>query len=183
QGTMRLWDAARIAEPGAPLFEIPPDPASTNSRLALTFTPDGATLLAGTTARAVERWSVADPRAPRPLAPLGGFSSYVNSVTVSPDGRAVAAGSSDNSIRVWDLATEALVATLPGRGVVTSTRFMPDGRSLLSAGVDGVTRLWPLPGPVLAGATDTIFTDPIDSTGTLLLVGSGSHDDAMDLWD
>lgn len=66
---------------------------------------------------------------------------------------------------------------------MTSTRFVPDGEHLLTAGVDCVTRLWPLPGPVLAGATDTVFTDPVDFTGTLLLVGSGSHDDAMDLWD
>ncbi|QDQ96398.1 nSTAND1 domain-containing NTPase [Tomitella fengzijianii] len=185
QSTLRVWDAARIAEPdmGVPLFEIPPDPQSTDARLSLVFTPDGSTLLAGTTARRVERWSVADPRNPRPLSPLTGFTSYVNSVTVSADGTQVAAGSSDNTIRIWSTADDTLIDTLAGRAVVTSTRFMSGGTRLLSAGVDGVSRLWPLPGPVLGGAADTIFTDPIDATGTLLLVGAGAHGTGQHLWD
>ncbi|WP_182348804.1 WD40 repeat domain-containing protein [Tomitella gaofuii] len=183
--TLRIWDATRIAEPdmGSPLFAIPPDPQSTDARLSLVFNPDGSTLPAGTTARRVERWSVADPRNPRPLPPLTGFTSYVNSVTVSGDGAQVAAGSSDNTIRIWSTADDTLTDTLSGRSVVTSTRFMSDGTRLLSAGVDGVTRLWPLPGPVLGGAEDTIFTAPIDATGTVLLVGAGAHDDGQHLWD
>ncbi|GAA4805459.1 WD40 repeat domain-containing protein [Tomitella cavernea] len=183
--TLRIWDATRIAEPdmGAPLFEIPPDPQSTDARLSLVFTPDSSTLLAGTTARRVERWSVNDPQAPQLLPPLTGFTSYVNSVTVSADGMQVAAGSSDNTIRIWSTVDDTLTDTLSGRSVVTSTRFMSDGARLLSAGVDGVTRLWPLPGPVLGGAEDTIFTNPIDATGTVLLVGAGAHDPGQHLWD
>lgn len=183
QGTLRVWDATDIGGLREPLFEIPPDPASTDSRLALTFSPDGDTLLAGTTARQVERWSVADPRAVAPLPPLTGFGSYVNTVDVSDDGTLVAAGSSDNTIRVWSVPGDQLLGTLPGPAVVTGTRFLPGGHLLLSAGVDGITRLWPFPGPVLGGATDTVFTDPIDGSGTVLLVGAGSHDTGLHLWD
>lgn len=183
QNTLRIWDAAHIDELDVPLFEIPADPDSTNSRLSIAFSPDSATLLVGTTGRTVERWSLADPRAPRPLPGLTGFESYVNAVDVSDDGRFIAAGSSDNSVRVWRAGDDTLVHTLPGPAVVTSVEFAPDGDHLLTGGVDGVTRLWPLPGPMLGGATDSIFTLPVSGGGDLLLAGTGSRDRGLHLWD
>src|SRR5699024_3823574 len=93
QHSLQIRDTAHLGDPdgpGEPLFRIPADPDSTNAVLALAFSPDGRTLLAGTTGREVERWDVTDPHAPRELDPLGGFGSYVNDVAVSADGARIA---------------------------------------------------------------------------------------------
>lgn len=182
---MRLWDATRLtaspAAPVVPLIDVPSD-GSTYTALQLAFSPDGSTLIAGTTGREVLRWAVDGGRL-SPLPALTGFTSYVNDVAFSGDGVLIAAASSDNSSKVWDAASGTLQRTLPGPIEVTSLAFAPDLSSIVTASGDGITRIWPLPGPALADAGDTIYQNPIGASGTRLLVGAGSRAPATTLWD
>ncbi|MEU3474154.1 AAA family ATPase [Rhodococcus sp. NPDC006774] len=182
---MRLWDATRLTAsptaPVVPLIDVPSD-GSTYTALQLAFSPDGSTLIAGTTGREVLRWAVDGGRL-SPLPALTGFTSYVNDVAFSGDGVLIAAASSDNSSKVWDAASGTLQRTLPGPIEVTSLAFAPDRSSIVTASGDGITRIWPLPGPALADAGDTIYQNPIGASGTRLLVGAGSRAPATTLWD
>ncbi|WP_032376607.1 AAA family ATPase [Rhodococcoides fascians] len=182
---MRLWDASRLtASPAAatvPLIDIPSD-GSTYTAQQLAFSPDGTTLIAGTTGREVLRWAVDGGRL-SPLPALTGFTSYVNDVVFSGDGTLIAAASSDNSSKVWDAASGTPELTLPGPSEVSSLVFTPDRSSIVTASGDGITRIWPLPGPALADAGDTIFQNPIGASGTRLLAGAGTRASATTLWD
>ncbi len=182
---LRLWDASRLnasaSTPTVPLIDIPSD-GSTYTAQQLAFSPDGTTLIAGTTGREVLRWAV-DAGRLSPLPPLTGFTSYVNDVAFSRDGALIAAGSSDNSSQVWDAASGTPQLTLPGPSEVSSLAFTPDRASIVTASGDGITRIWPLPGPALADAGDTIYQNPIGASGTRLLVGAGTRASATMLWD
>lgn len=179
--SLRIWDA-RSRSPEAPIFEAPSD-GGTAAVLSVAFSPDGSLLAAGTSGREIRRWSMADPARPDELPALAGFEGYVNEITFSPDSQIVAGGSSDNTVRMWRLADDQLLETLPGPGVVTTAHFSPDGSTLVSGGVDGAVRVWPLPGPVLTGTADTIFSTSVDVDRDLLLVGAGRTETVMHLWD
>ncbi|MEH6794582.1 MAG: WD40 repeat domain-containing protein [Rhodococcus sp. (in: high G+C Gram-positive bacteria)] len=183
---MRLWDATQLtvlpaAQP-VPLLDVPSD-GSTYTWRQLAFSPDGTTLIAGTTGREVLRWAVDDAGRLTPLPALTGFTSYVNDVAFSRDGALIAAASSDNSTKVWNAASGTLQLTLPGPIAVGSLAFSPDRSSIVTASGDGITRIWPIPGPVLADAGDTVFQNAIDSSGTRLLVGAGRRATGTVLWD
>ncbi|MFN3539214.1 MAG: hypothetical protein ACK40J_04005 [Rhodococcus sp. (in: high G+C Gram-positive bacteria)] len=182
---MRLWDATRLAVPASaqsvPLLDVPSD-GSTYTALQLAFSPDGTTLIAGTTGREVLRWAVDGGRLTA-LPALTGFTSYVNDVAFSGDGVLIAAASSDNTTKVWDADSGTLQRTLPGPIEVTSLAFSPDRSSIVTASGDGITRIWPLPGPALVDAGDTIYQNPIGASDTRMLVGAGSRAPATIVWD
>ena len=178
--SVQIWDVAASGGP-VPLYVAPPVPDSTNTVFAVAFSPDGRVLAGGAAGRAIARWSVTDPARPAPLSPLTGFSSYVNDVAFNADGSLLAGGSSDNTVRIWRTVDDFPVETLPGPAIVTSAQFTPSGGGLVTAGVDGTVRLWPMPGPVLAGAKDSVFTTPV--AGNTVLAGAGARDGGLHLWD
>ncbi|MGC0366589.1 WD40 repeat protein [Rhodococcus sp. 27YEA15] len=183
QSTLRVWDVAKWEDPSAaPLFAADPDGTS-NHYLGVAFSPDGRELAAGTTGREVARWDMTDPVRPRPLPALPGFASYVNELNYSKDGTRLAAGSSDNSVRIWDPRTGELIEVLPDVGAITTVDYSEDGRILVTGGLSGVTRVWSMPGPVWAGARDTIFTSPFSADGSRLLAGVGARGGAMQAWN
>ena len=72
---------------------------------ALTFSPDGSTLISGGAGEAVNLWDVSDPAAPRKLGrslPAGVGS--VNSVAVGPGGTWLAVGGGAGKTTAWDLS-------------------------------------------------------------------------------
>ncbi|MDZ7932133.1 hypothetical protein [Rhodococcus sp. NPDC076796] len=183
---MRLWDATRLAgisvAQAVPLIDIPSD-GSTYTWRQLAFSPDGTTLIAGTTGREVLRWAVDATGGLTSLPALTGFTSYVNDVAFSRDGALIAAVSSDNSTKVWNADSGTLQLTLPGPIAVGSLAFSPDRSSIVTASGDGITRIWPIPGPVLPDAGDTVFQNATDASGTRLLVGAGRNAAGTVLWD
>jgi WD40 repeat protein len=175
--TVRLW---RVAA-GPPTPVGPPLRGPAKAVFSVAFSPDGRTLAAGSKDRAVWLWSLADPARPVALGPpLRGPTSWVNAVAFSPDGRTLAGGSSDSLLWLWDLATRRIVVRLPHPAHVTGVAFSPDGRTLTTSAYDGIARLWGVPGPLLTGHTETVFSTTLDQTGTTLAVGSA---DGTTLWD
>lgn len=148
---------------------------------AVAFSPDGTTLLAGSTDRAVHRWDLTDPAAPVAGAPMTGPTNWVNAVGFSPDGASVVVGSSDGSARLHDVATGTVTATLPHPAPVTSAVYL-DADRVATGAADGEAHLWPVRGPVLTGFDDAVFALDYDETGRVLAIGPGSKDDTARLW-
>ncbi|WP_063038446.1 WD40 repeat domain-containing protein [Nocardia pseudovaccinii] len=182
EASVRIW---RLSGTNAEqVFDHARD-GSTAQALALRFSPDSKTLVAGGRSREVLRWRLDDPGAPTELPRLRGFDSYINDLIFSPDGSRLAAGSSDHSTRIWNTTTESTEPELilPNLAIVVSVRYALGGRMIITGDETGVAHLWPLPGPVLRGAQSTIYQTPIERTGTRFLTGTGAGDSRPRIWD
>lgn len=77
---------------------------------------------------------------------IGSFtlnSGFVQRITLLPGGARAAVGTDEGLVQVRDVASGAVVATLPSHtGSVTSLTMSPDGSVLISAGVDGKLNMW-----------------------------------------
>jgi WD40 repeat protein len=94
------------------------------------FTPDGRSIIAGSTEGWARLWSV---RTLRPVTPkLGLRAGDVQWASTSPDGRTLATGSIDGVVRLFDLATGRAIGTpLPGvPNRPAAPLFTPDGAHL-----------------------------------------------------
>ncbi|WP_223199463.1 WD40 repeat domain-containing protein [Solihabitans fulvus] len=177
-GTVHLWDAAVPNRPTA----LPTLTGPTSRIFTVAVSPDGQTLAAGTAAEhSVYTWHIADPTRPTSSGPpLTGPASWINTLAFSPDGGTLAAGSSDTKLWQWDLHGRGVLTVLPHPAPVTSAVYR-DAHTLITTAGDNVTRTWPLPGPLLTGSTNQIFSTAYDAAGDRLLVGAGDHN--LRLWD
>ncbi len=93
---LRLWERST----GQEILSID----NTTSR-AMTFSPDGRLLAAGTGAwqgTSIDLWN---PLTGQRVRTLKGHASLVRSVAFSPDGKTLASGSNDHTILVWENAS------------------------------------------------------------------------------
>jgi len=174
---MRMWD---VAGPPVPL----PAPTGPTSRIfSVAISPDGRTLAAGTAAEhVVYLWDIADPGRPTPLgAPITGPASWINTLAFSPDGTTLAAGSSDTYVWRWDLRTRQPIAALLPHPTPLSVVLYKGDSTVETLATDGVMRTWAVPGPVLNGSTNQVFSISFDTSGHRMLVGAG--DGTLRLWD
>ncbi|MBV8539502.1 MAG: hypothetical protein JO364_13950 [Pseudonocardiales bacterium] len=162
---------------------------------AVAFSPDGHTVVSGSTDRTVQLWDVADPAQAKPRGPLlTGHTDSVLSVAFSPDGHTLASGSADRTVRLWNVTDPArpMPVSSPLAGhtdSVDAVAFSPDGRTLASGSADRTVWLWnvtdpahrtPL-GPPLTGHTDTVRAVVFSPDGRTL--ASGSVDGTVRLWN
>jgi WD40 repeat protein len=169
-GTVAILDPRTLAPVGQP-FRV----TATGYAASLAFSPDGATLAAGTDNGTLQLWSVASPAHPRLLATEQDSGAPVSTVRYAPDGHTLAAASRDGGIRLWNVASPASpvpdgapLAEAPGHPV--GLAFTPDS-TVLAVPVGA-----PLTGP--AGAA---WATAISPDGTLLAVGSA--DGTVWLWN
>jgi WD40 repeat protein len=154
--------------------------------MAVTFSPDGKTLVAGCPDHQVRLWDVGQGVAVRTLT---GHTGQVYSVAVSPDGKTVASGSTDKTIRLWDAATGEERLKLEGhRDRVLGLAFSPDGKRLASCGWDVTVRLWDTAtGAELSQRRGVQWDNWICRVAFTpegkSLVTSGHHDGAVRVWD
>lgn len=118
--------------------------------LALTFSPDGAMLAAGSADRTCKLWRTATGELVRTFY---GHTLSIVSVAFQPDGRRLMTGGLDHSVKFWDVAT----------GKVLRTLTSPDGT------VSAVA----LSGTRLVTATD--FKVLHESTLYILAIGIGRY--------
>ncbi|MGH3628230.1 MAG: NACHT and WD repeat domain-containing protein [Sciscionella sp.] len=178
--TIHLWD---IDDPAHPvLLGVLTGP--TSKIFCLAISPDGHHLAAGTSSDdSVYLWDISHPA--HPLAegpPLTGPASWINSVAFSPDGRTLAVGSSDTLLWLFDLDSRQPIGRLPHPRPLAASLYRT-GQSLVTVADDGTIRDWDLPGPIITGASASVFAVSFDATGHRLGIGPGSADNTVTVWD
>jgi WD40 repeat protein len=126
---LQLWDPAGEG----PAAVIPDPPAGTS---ALTFTPDGKTLLA-TAGGVVQTWDVATRR---PGHTLAGHVGGIRDLAVAPDGKTAVTSSTDRTARVWDLGTGKTRFLIEGD--FFRVAYSADGKLIAAAGQGYNARAW-----------------------------------------
>jgi eukaryotic-like serine/threonine-protein kinase len=112
---------------------------------AVTYNPDGSTVLDDSRDATVKVWDLATPRE---TLTLKGHTGLINSVAFSRDGSRIASAGADQTLKVWDAATGHEMLTLRAHiGGVNSVAFSPDGSRIASASGDltngpGEVKVW-----------------------------------------
>ena len=160
---------------------------------SIAFSPNGKTLVSGSSDRTVRLWDVATGQLIRPS--LHGHEAAVTSVAFSPDGQTIVSGSVDQTVRLWDVATGQLIRP-PLHGhedVIRSVAISPvrvatpSGLSYLivSGSSDKTVRLWELAtgqpfGQPFQGHTAAVNAVDFSPNGAIIV--SGSSDKTLRLW-
>ncbi|MCI0459204.1 MAG: protein kinase, partial [Gemmataceae bacterium] len=155
----------------------------TNLVVAATFSPDGRTLVTGSSDKVARLWDVATGQ------PLGFSLTHKGEVRVvafSPDGQSVLTGSEDRTARLWDARTgQPLGPPLVHEGAVVALAFSPDGRAVLTGSKDHTARLWDV-------ATGRLVGEPLEHQHEVAAVAfspdsrlllTGSLDHRARLWE
>lgn len=125
--------------------DLSPTPVvhSGHSIRALTFTPDGRTLVIGDISGTISVFDVASRALLRTLPAQRGA---IRDLTVDRDSTKLAAAGSDNTVTIWDLTSGTNLATLTGHtGPVNVVDFAPDDPDVLvSTGADPRVVTWDL---------------------------------------
>jgi WD40 repeat protein len=136
-GLLNLWDVSTGKAIGQPMKL-----QHSGEMLAISFSPDGSTLLSVAKDKAARLWDlttrepIGEPLTHDDVLRVGAFS---------PDGKTVLTASVDKTARLWDPKTgKALTEPLPHRGIVNTAAFSPDSK-LVVTGTDGEARLWAVP--------------------------------------
>src|SRR5919199_1202241 len=166
---------------GVPLLPPPPQ----QQVLAVTFSPDGQTLISGSVDDTIKLWNLDTGDT---IGTIGEHSDSVTSIAdslaLTPDGQAIASGSDDNTIKLWQLSTGELLNTFIHPRGVNSVAISPDGQTLVSGSSDNTVKLWNLVTSelisTLEGHTRDVNTVAISPNGKI--IASGSSDSTIMLW-
>ena len=135
-GGLRIWradDGTRIAE----LEDV-----DDGRGVALSLSPDGATLAAGSSTGEVKLWDLASGTVRHVLS---GHEDEVWRALWTPDGESLVTVAADGEVVVWDAAAGAEVRRWSAHeGAIHGAALSPDGARLATASVDRAVRLWEL---------------------------------------
>jgi WD40 repeat protein len=149
---------------------------------SVAFSPDGKTVVSGSTDKTIRLWSVETGET---IQKLKGHSRLVNSVAFSPDGKTVVSGSADKTIRLWSVETGETIHQLQGHSdYVLSVAFSPDGKTVVSGSFDYNIRLWSVETgetiQELKGHSFRVYSVAFSPDGKTVV--SSSMDETIRLW-
>jgi WD40 repeat protein/transcriptional regulator with XRE-family HTH domain len=153
------------------------------SVLAVTFSPDGNLMAAGTANGDVRLWQVPSGI---PFLSYQAHSDWVRSVTINSKGNMLASSSDDKTVRLWDVNTGDCLKTLQGHlDWVWSVAFSPSGNTIASCSHDKTVRLWDVNTgdclKTLHGHSDIVYSVAFSPDGDT--VASSSEDKTIRLWN
>ena len=161
---------------------------------AVTFTPDGQSLISGSRDNWVRVWKPVEGNLDQLLAKLSrgqpvrdkinwvthvlaGHTERIRSLDISPDGRYLASASGDWNIKLWNTVTGENLHTLTNHtSYVEAARFSPASTNLASASRDGTVNFWNI-----GGHNSSITSVAFNQQGNLL--ATASTDNTVRLWD
>jgi WD40 repeat protein len=175
-------------EPNLKAVGLAMRPVFDHAVIAVSFSPDGSTLVSGSGDGVLRFWRPEqrdDPFGGRTSFAVQSHRDWVFAITFRPDGKLLATGGGDDVIRLWDPATKRLVGELIGHeDDVHAIDFSPDGRRLYSTGDDATVRAWGIEsrGELwrAEGHADTVPALAVHPRGTMLATGSRDHE--IRLW-
>ena len=173
--TVRLWDTATQAQVATLRGH------TSEVRSVAVSSPDGATLVSGSSDRTVRLWDVATHEE---VATFEEHGDGIRSVTFSRDGATLVSGAADGMVLLRDVET-GNAARLTGHGSLSSMALSPDGATLAAGYQDGTVRLWDAATrtrmATLEGHTSGVLCVSFSADGALL--ASGSWDRTVKLWE
>jgi WD40 repeat protein len=143
----------------------------TDGVLAVTWLPDGRTLVSGSKDGTVCLW---DTTSGKQRSLLEGHIGPVTCLAAHPAGALLASGGADACIHLWQVNSEdtAPCQTLEQHTrAVSSLTFAPDGATLASTGGDRVVRLW----RVSDGTEQATLSGPKGGIGGLAFSPDGDY--------
>jgi WD40 repeat protein len=121
----------------------------TSGVTSVTFSPDGAHVLAGSWDKTAKVW---DAKKGTELLTLKGHAGGVTSVAFSPDGKRIVTGGEggetrknqqSGEVKVWDAETGHELLSLKGHtGSITCLAFSLDGKHLVTGSTDKTAKIW-----------------------------------------
>ena len=107
---------------------------------AAAFSPDGHTILSGSTDATMRLWDVATGTE---LRRFDGHAAALWDVNYSSDGYYVVSGSQDTTVIVWEVNSgEQIRVFEAGEAMIQGVVFTPDSERLLFVTADGTLRVW-----------------------------------------
>jgi WD40 repeat protein/transcriptional regulator with XRE-family HTH domain len=177
QGEVRVWEAR--GQTLHLLWQV-----HTDITYALTFSPDGRSLVSGSWDGSIKLWEVASGA----LLWSGWQTNNITSGAIAPDGSLLATCGNDATVQLWDLKSGTHLQTLPHPDPVFVVTWSPDGRLLASGGLDGQIRVWEIQKTrpatcvqTLTGHTAGVIGLAFAPDGSTL--ASGSWDRTVKLWE
>lgn len=163
------------------------------SIFAVTFSPDGRYLAAGSANGEVRLWQIVDSLDGLTLGEidllwttLNTLDDWIWSVAFHPTGKTLASANDNFTIKFWDVSSGDCLTTLRGHtDRVWSLSFSPDGTLLASASDDQTVRLWDgVTGELLTVLTEhqhRVVCVRFSPDGEIL--ASASNDQTIRFWD
>jgi WD40 repeat protein len=178
-GRVRIWDA----DSGKPVGE--PARLHKDNAWTVAFSPDGSSLVSGSSDRTLQRWESATGQPVGP--PIRGHTDQVYSVAYNNDGSRIVSAGQDGTIIQSDARTGNRIGD-PIRaqsGVVWSVAYSPDGHRIVSGGSDGTVRQWSADSggqlvPPMRGHQGNVWSVAYSPDG--LRVVSGGQDATIRQW-
>ncbi len=115
---------------------------------SLAFTPDGKTLVVGTSNKKIHLWDIVTRTI---IETINGHEHAVCELAFSADGTILASGDTGGRIHLWEFASRRHLTTFETpKGFVHTLAFAPDGKTLASLSnsnyrQDGTIFLWDVP--------------------------------------